>query len=324
MYLCSVVHNYNTTTNLKFQNIITHKITSTAMKRISLLLLTLSLAICVNAQLLWKVTGNGLSKPSYLFGTHHVAPISVLDNTPGFNEALKAAEQVYGEVDMSFMTDPAMQMKLAQYAMAPADSTLSKVMSAKALEKIDSLFAAKGLPVSSAQLEMMKPAAVSNTLTMVLAQEAIPEFNPMQQIDQTIQTKARQAGKEVKGLETVDAQMKVLFGSPISSQAEALEKILDNPAKAVELTRALADAYLAANLAEMEAMISNPDYMSEEEAEEMLNARNSAWIEVLMGALPTASVLVVVGAGHLPGDKGLIKLLRNAGYVVEPVNSKAL
>lgn len=66
----------------------------------SILLVALT-AISSNAQLLWKISGNGLEKPSYLFGTHHVAPISVLDSVPGFNEALSSAEKVYGELIMS-------------------------------------------------------------------------------------------------------------------------------------------------------------------------------------------------------------------------------
>ena len=59
--------------------------------------------------------------------------------------------------------------------------------------------------------------------------------------------------------------------------------------------------------------------MDEDAAEKLITNRNNAWIEILVGVIPTASVLVVVGAGHLPGDTGLINQLRKAGYTVEPV-----
>lgn len=43
--------------------------------------------------LLWKISGNGLQKPSYLFGTHHLIPISFLDSIPGIEAALEETEQ---------------------------------------------------------------------------------------------------------------------------------------------------------------------------------------------------------------------------------------
>ena len=64
------------------------------MKRITLALAALIITIGANAQLLWKISGNGLTKPSYLFGTHHVAPLSVIDSVPGLMDALAAADEI--------------------------------------------------------------------------------------------------------------------------------------------------------------------------------------------------------------------------------------
>ena len=67
----------------------------------------LSIAVCsfaINAQLLWKVSGNGLEKPSFLFGTHHVAPASMIDSIAGFDEAINTCDVVYGEVVKSDLT----------------------------------------------------------------------------------------------------------------------------------------------------------------------------------------------------------------------------
>ena len=52
-----------------------------------------------NAQLLWKVSGNGLAKPSYLFGTCHIATVKLTDSITGFNDALNACDAVYGEIE---------------------------------------------------------------------------------------------------------------------------------------------------------------------------------------------------------------------------------
>ncbi len=63
-------------------------------KIISLLALYLLVVAGVQAQLLWKISGNGLAKPSYVIGTYHLAPVSFADSIPGLKEALNASEQV--------------------------------------------------------------------------------------------------------------------------------------------------------------------------------------------------------------------------------------
>ena len=80
------------------------------MKR-TLIALMACLAAFVNvqAQLLWKVTGNGLAKPSYIMGTYHLANTSFANSVKGLHDALNACEQVYGELNMSQLDTQAMQ-----------------------------------------------------------------------------------------------------------------------------------------------------------------------------------------------------------------------
>lgn len=291
--------------------------------RRTLLIITalLGVALVSNAQMLWKVTGNGMKQPSYIFGTHHLAPVTVLETTPGFADAFNNAEVVYGEVVIDDLTSLATQMKAAQMAMAPADSTLSKVLAPAMLARLDSIFRDSGLPVTAAQFDMMKPAMVNNMVTVVLGQKAFPDFNVTEQLDARVQSMARETGKEVRGLESVDVQLAALFGTPVAKQAEDLTDMLTDLDKAVMMTRTLAEAYMAADLQKLSDMLSDPDNgLEDEDARRLLVDRNNAWVELLMGVLPTASALVVVGAGHLPGDEGLINKLRKAGYAVTAVN----
>lgn len=66
--------------------------------------------------------------------------------------------------------------------------------------------------------------------------------------------------------------------------------------------------------------MTDPDFgMSPQEADKLIYNRNSAWVDFLIGALPTTSMLIAVGAGHLPGEKGVISLLKKAGFNVTPV-----
>ena len=70
------------------------------MKKILLIIAMTVVGISAQAQLLWKVSGNGLQKPSYIFGTHHYAPLTVLDSVPQIRQVQNDVEQVCGEVDI--------------------------------------------------------------------------------------------------------------------------------------------------------------------------------------------------------------------------------
>lgn len=291
------------------------------MKKFSLILALAAIAISANAQLLWKISGNGIQKPSYIFGTHHVAPATMIDSVKGASEALAGTEKVYGEIDMSVMNDMGAMMKMQQATMAPADSTLSKVFSADELKKIDAMLTEAGAPVTTAMLEPVKPATLSNLIALGLAKKAFPDFDPMQQLDATIQINAAQKGKPVGGLETLDSQIELLYGTPISFQAADIRKSIDDIESCVESTRLMSEAYLAHDINKLYDIFTDPkNGMTEPEAERMIYKRNNAWVDILTGLLPTASIFIAVGAGHLPGEKGLINLLRKAGYNVEPID----
>ena len=154
---------------------------------------------------------------------------------------------------------------------------------------------------------------------MVQAQSAFPDFNQQEQLDSEIQKRGAAAGKEIGGLETMEIQCQALFGSPILEQANDLMDLVRNDGKSVEMAHRLANAYLAGDLSEMLSIIEDPTFGSSEGTERLINKRNANWVRVMAGLLPTASVLIAVGAGHLPGDKGLISLLRKEGYTVTPV-----
>lgn len=292
------------------------------MKKIllSLVISVISTLAC-NAQLLWEVSGNGLTKPSYLFGTHHIAPISVLDSVPGFNSALAAADKVYGEMVMSVAQSPQSQQIMMGYAAAPQDSLLTAVLAPAQLDSLDTMLKRyMGPMVSVNQFAPLKPAMLNTLLALLQSQAAFPTFNAAQQLDGEIQKRAEAAGKEVGGFETIDDQCKAMFGSSIVSQANELMDMVRNDDKSAATAIRLAKAYLSGDLDAMLAIMEDPELGGDGEwTERMLNKRNANWLRIMAGLLPTASVLIAVGAGHLPGDKGLINLLRNEGYTVKPV-----
>lgn len=291
------------------------------MKKIALtLLLVLTGMTGLEAQILWKISGNGLDRPSYLLGTHHVAPLSVLDSLPGFPGILASVDKVYGEMDMALAQSPAGQQTMAMAAMAPADSTLSRVLTPAQADSLTVMLQRyMGPQVSAAAFEHLRPAMVSTLISMVQTQTVFPDFKPENQLDGVIQERAKALGKEVGGLETIDEQCAILFGGSIASQVEDLLDAVRNEELSLSMARKLADAYMAGDLNAILEIVENPELSSPESTERLINKRNADWLRVIAAMLPTASVLIAVGAGHLPGEKGLISMLREKGYTVEKV-----
>lgn len=289
------------------------------MKRLVLAILSILLCILMlRADLLWRVEGPGIKSPSYIFGTHHVAPVALLDSVDGFDEALASVDAVYGELDMARMMTPAAQQQMMGAAMAPQDSLLTMVLTPAQVDSLDVILKKYLGPMVSAQaFAAMKPAMVQTVLTMTMNQKFFPGFNAAEQLDAMIQQRARQAGKTVGGLETLDDQCVALFGAPITRQAKDLMEVVDDDDKASESAHRLADAYLSGDLDAMFAMIN--EEMDDETALRMIYNRNDNWVGIIAGRMASTPTMYVVGAGHLPGQRGLIEQLRAKGFTVTPV-----
>ena len=290
------------------------------MKRTFPFLLALISVVSINAQLLWKISGNGLQKPSFIFGTHHIAPISIIDSTTGFTDALNNVDILYGEIDMATTTEPSAQMKMATATVAPQDSTLNKVLSETDIKALNGLLASLNSPLTTAAIDQLKPAMVSNLITILMATKEFPDFNQSQQLDATIQSIAKKNGIQVKGLESLDTQIDLLFNTPISFQAKALHELIEHFDVCSKYSRLLAKAYIEGNLDELHRLITAPESgMTADEAERLITNRNYSWVDILISIMPTASIMAVVGAGHLTGENGLISLLNKKGFDVTPV-----
>lgn len=289
-------------------------------KALLVMALTAVIATAAHSQLLWKVTDNNSGKTSYVFGTHHFAPLSLLDSIKGLDAALQNADKVYGELDMQAAMDPSALMGMQQMMMAPADSTIDKVLTTKQLADLNMAWAKYGtdqIPLNA--LYVLKPAGLSTQLAALMSAKVLPDINVGQGIDNELQVRARKAGKQVAGLETMEFQTNMLLGDPISKQAEDLvETIEDIDAEAGKLVR-LTNAYLDQNYKDIETICAESVLKNPESAEKMIISRNNNWMKQLEPEMKNTNLLVVVGAGHLVGDKGILNQLKKAGYTVTPV-----
>ena len=292
------------------------------MKRFITLLLVVAATLGAQAQLLWKVSGNGLDQPSYLFGTYHLASLGIKDSIAALPQVQHDVQQVYGEVIMADMMKPETLMKMQQQMMLPADTTLKSLFTPEEFETI-SQAVKEYMQVDIALLDRMKPAALSQQLTVLFYLKHTPGYNPQEQLDASFQQDATKAGKKVGGLETVQSQMDILFNKPLRRQAEDLYCFLSNPAKAERQAKELIAAYAAQNLDTVLRLLEEKEGTkcdpTPEEMAQLLYDRNHNWVSQMPDIMQTASTLFVIGAGHLPGEQGLIKLLQGKGYTVEPL-----
>lgn len=125
-------------------------------KKLLGILLFISIALSANAQLLWKVSGKGLEKPSYIFGTYHLSPLSIKDSIAAMPQAMSETAQVYGEVVMSEMATPAFMQSMQQQMMMPKDTTLQSLFTPEQYEEVGKAIK-ENMMVDIAMLAQLKP-----------------------------------------------------------------------------------------------------------------------------------------------------------------------
>jgi uncharacterized protein YbaP (TraB family) len=286
------------------------------MKKALIIFAFLTGAFSSNAQLLWKVSGNGLQKPSYLFGTHHIADQTICDGIKGFNDAYNSVEHLYGEVDTDKMNGIGTQLKAMSRMKLPDGQTLSSLYTEDQLKVIDEFVTAvMGVGVKS--FDNFKPVMLSSSLQVFIAMKLYPEYDAAKAIDSHMQTRAKKDKKVVKGLETIDFQLDLLYNEPIEKQAADLLEMAEKSKESEESIIKLTELYRQQDLKGLwDLMLEDTE---PEEMEDLLFKRNRNWVAQMKEIMPSASAMFVVGAGHLPGEHGVIRLLENEGYKLEPV-----
>lgn len=295
---------------------------------LSLFIAFTSVIVC-NAQLLYKITHKDLSKPSYIVGTYHLAPASFVDSIPGARIAFEAVEVVCGEVVMSEMESKENEKKVMDAMMLPDGKSLAHVLTADEMQRLnDYMSKLIGMnlenPILKKQMGNMTPMAISTQLQLVQYMKITPRFNPMKLIDAYFQKAAKKAGKKVIGLETVDFQIETLYkGTTIERQKEQLFCMVDNSEYYTQQMKELVAAYFSQDIQAIRDMteekLGNSCDSTPEEDLALIYNRNAAWAEKMPAMMGEASTLFVVGAAHLPGEQGLLELLRARGYTVEIV-----
>lgn len=270
-----------------------------------------------NNTLLWKISGNGLGKPSYLFGTIHMLCEDDAVLSDNMKKVIRDCDEVYFEVDMDNLFE--MFGAMGKMKML-GDTTLSDLLSAEDYEKVKDYFESKGSMLPFSMLETFKPILAASTLE----QKSLPCENTAM-MEQVIMGVAKENNKKISGLETMAYQAGVLDSIPYKLQAEQLLNYINSSGKTNDENKQLQEmfkAYKEQDLGLLEKLMVESDPGMAGFTDIMLYHRNQNWVTKLKKILPEKSLLIAVGAGHLPGEKGVISLLRKEGYSVTPVENK--
>lgn len=299
------------------------------MKKLFLTTILAALALTnMQAQLLYRISGKGLAKPSYIIGTHHLAKVAFIDEIKGAKTALTDAEQVYGELAWDDITSMTGIQKMQAAMMLPQGQTLKTILTPEQYQKLDQYLIktmSVGLshPQVGAQMLGLKPAALTTQLTLLTyLQHHMGEFDPNNTFDQYFQMTAKKNNEFCGGLETLEEQMKVLFDKPMNRQVDELMCLIDHADFYAMNMEELTKAFYAQDLAKLQQVSDEKiggscDPTAAEEAA-LIYDRNAAWIKKMPAIMAEKSTFFAVGALHLPGDKGVLNLLKKAGYTVEP------
>ena len=290
--------------------------------------------ITANAQFIFRISGNGLEKPSFILGSLHVLSGDILDSIPAFLEAEKQCRQLYVETDL---IDP--QQKQArreqgqQLATMPDGKTISDILGEERMKMLQERMKETyhvDLADSTAKAYLhYQPYVFTVLLDMMIQMEARQKYPAMRNgnmMDRACIARAKARGWEVGNLDRQQnpeelAKNKEALSQNIDEQADSLMALLNNfderkqkTLKVIILVQTMCDYWTAGDYEGFERFIQ-----PENEAHPAIYSdRNKKWMPIIIEAIKEMPTLFVFGAGHLTGPQGVVNQLRQAGFVVEP------
>ncbi|MCW3113399.1 MAG: TraB/GumN family protein [Segetibacter sp.] len=257
--------------------------------------------------LLWEVSGKGITKPSYLFGTIHLMCSDELKMPNLVKEKFNTANELYLEIDMD---DPNMMQEMMAGMQMKDSSTLEKLMGNK-FENVNTIFKnSTGMPLK--MLNTAKP-----MLVMSMIYPFLLGCTPVSW-ESVFQTMAKEKSIEIKGLEKLQDQIEVFDKIPYKVQSDMLVKTLSNIDSAKIQFHEMLDVYKKKDINQLNVLTTKEEDFGKY-TDILLSNRNHNWIPVIGEEAKKRPTFFAFGAGHLGGETGVINLLRKAGFTVKPV-----
>jgi uncharacterized protein YbaP (TraB family) len=262
-----------------------------------------------NAQLLYRISGNGLKKDSYVFGTIHTMPKEDFEMPKKVMDALKSCEMIALEIDMNMTMSE--KIELAKKTLLPNGETLKDYMSDSSYTKLKS-YCMDSLSWKESKFEQyshMKPFFFSS----VVLQEKIGK---QKSFEMEFDKLAKKYKMPLIGLETVMYQMETIDRISIKDQLPFMDDFSNMSEFDV-----LFKLYEQEDINGLYKMIAEETDMLPEFNHWFLDVRNANWIPVIEKQIRKEATFIAVGAGHLSGTNGVLELLKKQGYSVTGINN---
>jgi uncharacterized protein YbaP (TraB family) len=261
--------------------------------------------ISVSAQsLLWKISGNGMAETSYLYGTIHLKDARIFEWKDSVYKHLAECRSYAGELDLSTETI----MKAAGMMILPEGESLHSHFKSDEYEEIR-----RGLKTCSgyelAMFDRIKPPAL---IALCFADSKPDDLEAT--VDELLYKQAIQKQMQTFGIESIEEQMAVFDKIPDSYVLEYFRN-LDRQDSEFEM---LVRNYRQANLDSLWILIQDEESGSLLN-DELIRVRNHRMAERIIPLIEQQSVFIAIGSGHLPGNEGVLALLRKNGFEVVPV-----
>ncbi len=271
----------------------------------------------IDKALLWKISGKGIAKPSYIYGTIHMIPSEDYFLPKGTLGAIENCAEMFFEIDMKDMTDMGAMMGMMNKIFMNNGVTLKDLITEEEYKKVSAKFSEMGLPMM--MLERIKP--------LFLSAFAMADMNPNSMKEGKIKSYemefydlAQNKRMATGGLETIEFQIGVFDSIPYKDQAKMLvESINADNTEDAEFQQMI-KMYKDQNIDAMVEMMHNGSSDLGAHEDILLTGRNKNWIDKITTQAKKKPTFFAVGAGHLGGKDGVIALLRKEGFQVEAVS----
>lgn len=259
--------------------------------------------------LLWEISGNGLEQASYLYGTIHIQDQRVFELRKETKEALKSAKICALELNF----DSINPMALMQHMYMENGMTLQQLLTPEDYKLVAAYVRdSAGMPLMF--LERVHPIMLMSVLQT-------KDFKQDQEnaLDLYIGKEAKKQGACVVGLEKMEEQIAVFKSVPAKKQGEMLVEFVKEGSKIDGMSMEdMLEAYVNEDLDRLMEMTESVGEDSESKVfeEAFLVDRNKIMVERSIPLMQENTTFIAVGAAHLPGEDGIIELLRKEGYTV--------
>ncbi|WP_075603658.1 TraB/GumN family protein [Saccharicrinis aurantiacus] len=260
--------------------------------------------------LLWKISSDKQTEPSYLYGTIHLMPEKDFFLGEDALQTLKSATSLTLEVDIDLSIKE--QVKMAQRLMLPDGKSLKDYMSKEDYDILYSYFA-DTLQIKESKIDRYFKLKPFNLVSLA----CMEYYDNIENYEKVFTKIAKKNKLNINSLESIDEQFNIIEASGLDMYIPNKDEIF-----MIKQFEELKEVYLTKNLDSlhqfMQAELDKDDDKSIEA--KLLEDRNKNWIPKLDSIMQNESSFIAVGAAHLSGDNGIINLLKQKGYTVSSMN----